>query len=62
LTKNFLIPCVDANSAAQVRLNNGRYVRFESTLALGCLPLHPHNMMPIVFRRRRGMTTTEVAQ
>jgi hypothetical protein len=46
----------------QQKLNDrGRYVRFQGTLSLGILAQHPFNIMPIIFRRRRGTTTTAVA-
>lgn len=61
-TRNFLIPCKDADGAVQFKMNDrGRYMKFMASLVLGCLPLHPFNVMPIVFRRRRGVTTTAVA-
>lgn len=61
-TKNFLIPCKDANGNVALKMNDrGRYMKFMASLILGCLPLHPFNVMPIIFRRRRGVTTTAVA-
>lgn len=61
-TKNFLIPCKDANGNITQKMNDrGRYMKFMASLILGCLPLHPFNVMPIIFRRRRGVTTTAVA-
>lgn len=61
-TRNFLIPCKDASGNVQYKMNDrGRYMKFMASLILGALPLHPFNIMPIVFRRRRGYTTTAVA-
>lgn len=61
-TKNFLIPCKDAAGNITQKMNDrGRYMKFMASLILGCLPLHPFNVMPILFRRRRGVTTTAVA-
>lgn len=61
-TRNFLIPCKDEDGNVQYKMNDrGRYMKFMASLVLGCLPLHPFNVMPIVFRRRRGVTTTAVA-
>lgn len=61
-TKNFLIPCKDANGNITQKMNDrGRYMKFMASLILGCLPLHTFNVMPIIFRRRRGVTTTAVA-
>lgn len=61
-TKNFLIPCKDAAGNITQKMNDrGRYMKFMASLILGCLPLHPFNVMPIIFRRRRGVTTTAVA-
>lgn len=61
-TRNFLIPCKDSAGNVQQKLNDrGRYVRFQGSLALGILAQHPFNIMPIIFRRRRGTTTTAVA-
>ena len=61
-TKNFLIPCKDASGNITQKMNDrGRYMKFMASLILGCLPLHTFNVMPIIFRRRRGVTTTAVA-
>ncbi len=61
-TRNFLIPCKDSSGAINQKMNDrGRYVRFQGSLALGVLAQHPFNIMPIIFRRRRGTTTTAVA-
>ncbi len=58
-TRNFLIPCKDRNGVAQVKLNDrGRYIKFQGSLALGVLGLYTWNIMPIIFRRRLGLTTT----
>lgn len=61
-TRNFLIPCKDSDGNVQYKMNDrGRYMKFMGSLILGALPLNPFNIMPIVFRRRRGVTTTAVA-
>lgn len=59
-TRNFFIPCKDADGNPQVKMNDrGRYVRFQGTLSLGIIGPHAFNIMPIVFRRRLGTTTTQ---
>lgn len=61
-TRNFLIPCKDSDGNVQYKTNDrGRYIKWQGSLNLGCLPLHPFNVMPILFRRRRGVTSTGVA-
>lgn len=58
-TKNFPIQCTDSNGATQLDLNSfGEYLRFQAQLTLGCVSVNPQNVMPIIYRRRRGVTTT----
>lgn len=58
-TKNFPIQCADANGNTQLDLNSfGEYLRFQSALTLGAVAVNPHNVLPIICRRRRGITTT----
>jgi len=58
-TKNFPIQCVDANGATQLDLNSfGEYLRFQASLTLGCVAVNPQNAIPVIFKRRRGVTTT----
>lgn len=61
LNKFFMIPCKDRDGNTQYKLNDkGRYVRWDATMTLGCVGLHTWNIMPILFRRRRGTTTSGV--
>lgn len=61
-TRNFLIPCKDSDGNVQYKTNDrGRYIKWQGSLSLGCLPVHPFNVMPILFKRRRAVTTTAVA-
>ncbi len=61
-TRNFLIPCKDPDGNIQYKMNDrGRYMKFMGSLVMGALPLNAFNIMPIIFRRRRGVTTTAVA-
>jgi hypothetical protein len=57
--KNFLIPCVPAGGGDPImRMNEfGHYVRFQAELGLGIVGPHAFNIMPIVFKRRVGITT-----
>jgi hypothetical protein len=58
-TKNFPIPCVDANGATQLDLNSfGEYMRWQAHLTLGIVGVNTQNYMPFIFRRRRGVSTT----
>jgi len=58
-TKNFPIQCTDANGATQLDLNSfGEYMRWQSSLVLGCVPVNPQNVIPVIYKRRRGITTT----
>jgi hypothetical protein len=58
-TKNFPIQCVDANGTTQLDLNSfGEYLRFQASLTLGCVSVNPQNCIPVIYQRRRGVTTT----
>lgn len=58
-TKNFPIQCVDSNGTTQLDLNSfGEYMRWQAALILGAVAVNPHNALPIIARRRRGITTT----
>lgn len=61
-TRNFLIPCKDSDGTVQYKANDrGRYIKWQGTLSLGCLPINPFNVLPILLKRRRQVTTTAVA-
>ena len=58
LTKNFLIPCRDAGGNTTYTMNEfGRYLRAQSSLALGISMINMQNVMPIIYKRRVGVTT-----
>jgi|SRR5579862_5908558 len=59
LTKNFLIPCKDANGNTQYTMNEfGRYLRAQGSLALGISMINMQNCLPILYKRRGGVLTT----
>lgn len=58
LTKDFLVPCKTSDGGITQRMNEfGRYLRAQSSLALGISLINPRNCMPILFKRRVGITT-----
>jgi len=58
-TKNFPIQCTDSNGATQLDLNSfGEYMRFQASLTAGCVAINPQNAVPMIARRRKGVTTT----
>ena len=60
-TKNFPIQCTDSNGATQLDLNSfGEYMRFQASLTAGCVAINPQNAVPMIARRRKGVTTTGV--
>lgn len=56
LTKQFLIPCVDASTGTTVwEMNSyGRWIRYQSELTLGILGVQRRNIIPIFHKRKRG--------
>lgn len=58
LTKDFLIPCKTSGGDVVWRMNEfGRYLRAQAELAVGVSLINPQNCMPIIFKRRLGITT-----
>lgn len=58
-TKNIPVQCIDAAGNQQLDLNSfGEWLRWQSSLILGAISVNPHNVMPMIARRRRGVTTT----
>lgn len=53
LTKQFLIDRKDAAGTIRQVWNNGRYIRYESNLAMGIGRDNPQNVLPIVYLRRK---------
>lgn len=59
MTKNFLIPCVDPNGTTVYQANSfGRYMRLQATATYGIRATNPKNVLPILFKRRVGISTT----
>lgn len=57
-TRNFLIPCKDADGTVQYKTNDrGRYVRFQGSLNLGITGPNAFNIIPTLYRRRLGTNT-----
>lgn len=55
LTKDFLIPCVDELGAVTYVTNNyGEHLMFISQATYGVRRYQPRNVVPIIFKRRRG--------
>ena len=62
-TKNFPIQCTDAAGQTQLDLNSfGEYLRWQASLVLGCVAVNPQNVLPIIMKRGRGVTTSGLAQ
>lgn len=58
LTKDFLVPCQDANGNRQYEANSfGRYMRAQASLAMGISPMNMQNILPIFFKRKGVITT-----
>lgn len=58
LTKNFLIPCIDADGNRTWKTNShGRYLVAQSTINLAISLINTRNVLPIIFKRRVGVTT-----
>lgn len=59
LNKNFLVQCKDADGNAQLDTNSwGEYLRLQSQAAFGYAPDNAFNVLPILHRRRVGVSTT----
>lgn len=55
VTKNLIIPCVDDEENTTYEANNyGEYLKFISQITLGIIGQQKRNVMPIIFKRRRG--------
>lgn len=58
LTKEFMIPCVDSDRNRTWKLNEfGRYIRAQSSLALAISMTNMQNCLPIIYKRRTGIST-----
>jgi len=56
-TKDFLIYEKDADGNITPQTNSfGHWMRWQGELALGCIGANAHNVLPILYRRRRGLT------
>jgi hypothetical protein len=59
MTKNFLVPCADAGGTTHYDTNSfGRYLRLQSSWAGGIIGTNAFNILPIVHKRKRIITTT----
>lgn len=57
-TKDFLVPCKDDDGNTQIEANSfGRYMRIQASLSLGISLVNMQNFMPIIFKRRVGITS-----
>jgi hypothetical protein len=55
LTKNFLIPCVDADGNVVWEANTfGKYLKYISEATFGIVPTQRRNIIPVIYLRRRG--------
>ena len=58
MTKNILVPCLnEAGVVVQDTNKYGKYIQLVSNLTLGYAPTQRRNIIPIIFKRRRGVTT-----
>jgi len=58
LTKEFLVPCMDSNGNTFYDANSfGRYLRSQATVSCGMSLINSFNVLPILFKRRIGVTT-----
>ncbi len=56
-TKDFLIYEKDSEGNIVPQTNSfGHWMRWQAELALGCIGANAHNVLPILYRRRRGIT------
>lgn len=58
MTKNFLVPCIDANGNNTLQTNSfGHYLRLQAETALGIVGRCRWNILPIVHLQKTGITT-----
>lgn len=56
MTKNFLVPCKNADGTVVYDANSfGRYLRLQATTWVGARATNPFNILPIFFKRRVGV-------
>jgi hypothetical protein len=56
ITKNLLVPCPTSDNANAVELNTyGEYLKFISQAVFGVLGKQKRNIIPILFKRKRGV-------
>ena len=59
LTKNFLVPCANVDGNTHYDTNSfGRYLRLQSSWAGGIIGTNAFNVLPIIHKRKRIITTT----
>jgi hypothetical protein len=58
MNKNFLVPCLNGDGSVQYDANSfGRFLRLQATATVGVRAVNPQNILPIIFKRRVGITT-----
>lgn len=57
MTKDFLVPCADADGTIKFDANSfGRFLRLQASLALGISMINMHNVLPIIYKRKAAVT------
>lgn len=57
MTKNILVPCLDALGNTFYDANSfGNFLRIQSQLTIGLSMINPQNILPIIYQRRSGLT------
>ena len=58
LTKEFLVPCADQEGNRIMDMNSwGEYIRAQAALSCGISIMNSHNILPVIYKRRIGVST-----